>query len=132
MAYTQFPQLTAGSEARRAARDAMVEIIRGWAVVGRTDYYGELSRLMRESGFSVPPRGTLMSHLLKEVCLAEAARGVPVMLTAIVVNKRTERPSEQFEVLAKTEPFRRGEVPDWTWKTERDEVFKHYRQYGDH
>ncbi|WP_438319724.1 hypothetical protein ACSHWO_37430 (plasmid) [Streptomyces sp. HUAS TT3] len=38
----------------------------------------------------------------------------------------------QFEVLAKTEPFRRGDVPNWTWKTERDDVFKHYRQYGDH
>ncbi|MFB6824296.1 hypothetical protein ACFCXA_22205 [Streptomyces virginiae] len=114
MTETKFPKLTANSEARRAARDAMVEIIRGWATEGQTGYYGTLSALMRESGYSVPPRGPLMSALLKEACLAEADRGIPVMLTAIVVNKHTKRPSGQFEVLAKEERFRRGDLPNWT------------------
>jgi hypothetical protein len=63
-----------------------------------------------------------MRHLLE----AEADRGVPVMLTAIVVNKRSMRPSDQFEVLAKTAPFRRGDEPGWTSETEKDRVFAHY------
>jgi hypothetical protein len=67
-----------------------------------------------------------MSHLLEAACRVEADRGVPVMLTAIVVNKRTRRPSDQFQELAKTAPFRRGDVPGWTWETEKAAVFEHY------
>ncbi|MFE5586391.1 hypothetical protein [Kitasatospora sp. NPDC056531] len=48
------------------------------------------------------------------------------MLTAIVVNKQSKRPSDQFEALAKTAPFRRGDEPGWTWETERERVFAHY------
>ncbi|OEJ22647.1 hypothetical protein BGK67_33685 [Streptomyces subrutilus] len=116
------------SEAWCAARDAMVEIIKAWAAEGRTDCYGTLSSLLRESHFSVPPRGRLMSRLLKAACEVEADRRAPVMLTAIVVNKRTKQPSPQFEVLAKSEQFRRGDVQGWTWETERDAVFNHYRR----
>lgn len=105
----------------------MVEIIKGWATDGRPDTYGRLSEELRDAGYSVPPRGTLMSNLLEAACRVEAARDVPVMLTAIVVNKQSKRPSEQFEVLAKTEPFRRGDQPDWTWETEQKRVFAHYR-----
>ncbi len=105
----------------------MVEIIKGWAADGRTDYYGTLSESLRDAGFSVPPRGTLMSSLLEAACRVEADRGVPVMLTAIVVNKQHQRPSEQFEVLAKTAPFQRGDEPGWSWEAERDRVFAHYR-----
>ncbi|MEU6709714.1 hypothetical protein [Streptomyces wuyuanensis] len=128
MTETKFPRLTAGSDARRAARDVMVEIIRGWAAEGQAHSYSTLSALMKESGYSVPHRGPLMSALLEEACRAEAGRGIPVMLTAIVVNKHSRRPSGQFEVLAKEEPFRRGDLPDWTWKAEKDRVFDHYRQ----
>ncbi|MFK0258265.1 hypothetical protein [Streptomyces sp. NPDC090445] len=128
MTETKFPRLTADSDARRAARDVMVEIIRGWAAEGKTNTYGRLSALMKESGYSVPPRGTLMGALLKEACLAEADRGVPVMLTAIVVNDRSKRPSGQFEVFAKEAPFRRDDLPNWTWNAEKDRVFEHYRQ----
>ncbi|MFC6593419.1 hypothetical protein [Kitasatospora paranensis] len=127
MTDTQFPRLKHGSDAWLAARDSMVEIIKGWAADGRTDYYGTLSEALREAGFSVPPRGTLMSNLLEAVCRVEADRGAPVMLTAIVVNKRTKRPSGQFEVLAGTTPFRRGDEPGWTWETEKNRVFAHYR-----
>ncbi|MFD7169931.1 hypothetical protein [Streptomyces violascens] len=128
MADTQFPRLTYDSKAWLAARDRMVEIMKDWAIEGRTDYYSTLSGLLRESHFSVPPRGTLMSGLLAAACRVEASRGAPVMLTAIVVNKRTGRPSEQFQVLAADEPFLRGNVPDWTWETEKDAVFKHYNR----
>ncbi len=127
MADTHFPRLKHGSDAWYAARDNMVEIIKGWAIAGRTDYYGTLSDSLRDVGFSVPPRGKLMSDLLEAVCRVEADRGVPVMLTAIVVNKRHKRPSEQFEVLAKTAPFHREDEPDWTWETEKNRVFDHYR-----
>ncbi|MFE5717535.1 hypothetical protein [Streptomyces erythrochromogenes] len=48
------------------------------------------------------------------------------MLTAIVVNKRTGRPSDQFQVLAETEPFLRGAVPNWTWEKEKAAVFAYY------
>ncbi|MEU3315777.1 hypothetical protein ABZ743_24315 [Streptomyces sp. NPDC006662] len=128
MTEKKLPRLIAGSAARCAARDVMVEIIRGWAAEGRPDTYGRLSALMKESGYSVPPRGTLMGALLKEACLAEAGRGVPVMLTAIVVNGHSKRPSGQFEVFAKEAPFRRGDQPNWMWEAERDRVFAHYRQ----
>ncbi len=104
----------------------MVEIIKGWATEGRSDTYGKLSEELRDAGYSVPPRGTLMSNLLEAACRVEADRDVPVMLTAIVVNKQSKRPSDQFEVLAKTEPFRRGDQPDWTWETEQKRVFAHY------
>ncbi|MFE5586279.1 hypothetical protein [Kitasatospora sp. NPDC056531] len=67
-----------------------------------------------------------MSNLLEAACRVEADRGVPVMLTAIVVNKRSKRPSDQFEELAKTAPFRRGDEPGWTWETEKRRVFAHY------
>ncbi|WP_416876423.1 hypothetical protein [Kitasatospora sp. SC0581] len=127
MTDTQFPRLKHGSDAWCAARDSMVEIIKGWAADGRTDYYGTLSESLRDAGFSVPPRGTLMSSLLEAACRVEADRGVPVMLTAIVVNKQHQRPSEQFEVLAKTAPFQRGDEPGWSWEAERDRVFAHYR-----
>ncbi|MEU6865513.1 hypothetical protein ABZ924_19990 [Streptomyces sp. NPDC046876] len=126
MADTRFPRLGYGSEAWLAARDRMVEIIKDWAAEGRTGYYSTLSALLRESNFSVPPRGTLMSHLLEAACRVEADRGVPVMLTAIVVNKRTRRPSDQFQTLAEREPFRRGDVPGWTWEAEKAAVFAHY------
>lgn len=128
MTDAQFPRLAHGSQAWLAARDRMTEIIKGWATEGRTDFYGTLSALLRESRFSVPARGTLMSNLLEAVCRAEADRGVPVMLTAIVVNKRTREPSGQFHVLAMTDPFRRGDVPGWTWETEKAAVFEHYRR----
>ncbi|MEU4588477.1 hypothetical protein AB0F92_41630 [Kitasatospora aureofaciens] len=126
MTDTRFPRLSYGSEAWLAARDRMVEIVKDWAIKERTDFYSTLSALLRESHFSVPPRGTLMSHLLEAACRVEADRGVPVMLTAIVVNKRTRRPSDQFEALANTEPFRRGDVPGWTWETEKAAVFEYY------
>ncbi len=126
MTHTEFHRLRYGSEAWLAARDRMVEIIKGWATEERTDFYSTLSGLLRESYFSVPPRGTLMSQLLEAACRVEADRGAPVMLTAIVVNKRTGRPSDQFQVLAQTAPFRRGDVPGWTWEMEKDAVFAHY------
>ncbi|MEV7445717.1 hypothetical protein AB0O22_32050 [Streptomyces sp. NPDC091204] len=106
----------------------MVEIIKGWAAEPRIDFYSTLSSELRGVGFSVPPRGRLMSRLLKAACEVEADRGVSVMLTAIVVNKRTKQPSAEFEVLAKSDRFRRGDVPNWTWKTERDGVFNQYRR----
>lgn len=75
MTDTQFPRLRHGSEAWLAARDRMVEIIKDWATEERTDFYSTLSVLLRESHFSVPPRGTLMSHLLEAACRVEADRG---------------------------------------------------------
>ncbi len=126
MADTRFPRLRYNSEAWLAARDRMVEIIKDWAAEGRTDFYSTLSALLRESHFSVPPRGTLMSDLLAAACRVEEGRGAPVMLTAIVVNKRTGRPSDQFQALAETEPFLRGNVPNWTWEKEKAAVFAHY------
>ncbi|MFE5586278.1 hypothetical protein [Kitasatospora sp. NPDC056531] len=42
MTDTQFPRLKHGSDAWCAARDSMVDIIKGWATASRTDYYGTL------------------------------------------------------------------------------------------
>ncbi|MFF8787081.1 hypothetical protein [Streptomyces sp. NPDC015125] len=47
------------------------------------------------------------------------------MLSALVVNGSSKKPSGQFFELAVTE-FRRRE-PDWTWERERDAVFDRYR-----
>ncbi|MFD6249984.1 hypothetical protein [Streptomyces roseolus] len=45
------------------------------------------------------------------------------MLSALVVNKATQEPSDQFSALARTEPFARP--ADWTWQDEQQRVFTH-------
>lgn len=47
------------------------------------------------------------------------------MLSALVVNGSSRKPSDQFFELAVTE-FRRRD-PDWTWEWKRDAVFDRYR-----
>ncbi|MGW9032906.1 hypothetical protein ACWGQ5_55140 [Streptomyces sp. NPDC055722] len=46
------------------------------------------------------------------------------MLSALVVNRSSQRPSDRFFKLAVTEFHRRD--PGWTWERERDAVFDRY------
>ncbi|MGW2034166.1 hypothetical protein [Streptomyces sp. NPDC001811] len=106
-----------------AARDAIVEILRGWAREGRTDTYKMLSESLAPE-HRVHYRGRMMSLLLGDVCRLDST-GTDPMLTALVVSATSRKPSGQFFELAVTE-FRRRD-PDWTWESERNAVFDRYR-----
>ncbi|MEV7728688.1 hypothetical protein AB0P15_28670 [Streptomyces sp. NPDC087917] len=119
--------LARGSDRYDEARDAMMEIITRWAAARRTDNYKTLSEELADKGFAVPYFSKLMSELLESACREAHRLGSRAMLTAIVVNRATERPSPQFFNLAEQSPFRRQDRPAWTWETERDLVFDHAR-----
>ncbi|MBV9024264.1 MAG: hypothetical protein JO362_10845 [Streptomycetaceae bacterium] len=108
--------------------DAMIEVLKRWASEGRADCYSQLSAELETEGYRVYHRSTAMSFLLEDACRREHDHGVPVMLSAIVVNKQHRKPSGQFFELAKQDPFRRNTDPEWAWSTERDRVFAYYRQ----
>ncbi|NEB00351.1 hypothetical protein [Streptomyces sp. SID13726] len=110
-----------------AAVEAAVEVLRGRARQGRTITYGELSAELAERGFdSVPPYRGVMTYLLRDVCLHGNADGRDPMLSAIVVNKASREPSEQFSILARSLPFSRS--GDWSWRDEQERVFGRYRE----
>lgn len=92
----------------------LIEIIKRWAVAGKTDTYKALSEELDGVGYTVPYFSRLMSVLLESACREEARTGSSAMLTAIVVNKGTRAPSDQFGELAKTSPFHRDREPGWT------------------
>ncbi|MFJ8882706.1 hypothetical protein ACIRJR_04765 [Streptomyces sp. NPDC102402] len=117
--------LTRGSDRYNEARDAMMEIIMRWAAARRTDNYKTLSAELAAEGFAVPYFSKLMSELLESACREADRAGAPGMLTAIVVNNATSRPSQQFFTLAEQSPFRRQDRPGWEWEAERDIVFEH-------
>ncbi|WP_439948049.1 hypothetical protein [Streptomyces sp. BBFR109] len=106
-----------------AAREAMVEVLRGWARNGRTDTYKTLSEALAPE-HRVHYRGRMMSLLLADVCRQDSTGRDP-MLSTLVVNASSRKPSDQFFELAVTEFHRRD--PDWTWECERDAVFDRYR-----
>ncbi|MBY8886414.1 hypothetical protein K7472_16285 [Streptomyces sp. PTM05] len=105
-----------------AARDATVEILRGWAREGRTGTYKTLSETLAPE-HRVHYHGLMMSLLLADVCRQDSTGAAP-MLSALVVNGASRKPSGQFFELAVTEFHRRD--PDWTWERERDAVFERY------
>ncbi|MEV7243115.1 hypothetical protein AB0N92_17965 [Streptomyces sp. NPDC093248] len=105
-----------------AARDAMVEVLRAWAQEGRTDTYKALSEALAPK-HRVHYHGRMMSLLLADVCRQDSTGPEP-MLSALVVNGSSKRPSDQFFELAVTEFHRQD--PDWTWERERDSVFDRY------
>lgn len=117
--------LTRGSDQYNEARDAMMEIIKRWAAARRTDNYKALSAELADEGFAVPYFSKLMSELLESACREAHRSGAPGMLTAIVVNKTTGRPSPQFFNLAEQSPFCSQDRPGWNWEAERDLVFEH-------
>lgn len=106
-----------------AARGAMVAILKGWAREGRTDTYKALSEAVAPE-HRVHYHGRMMSLLLADVCRRDSTGPEP-MLSALVVNGSSRKPSDQFFELAVTEFHRRD--PDWTWEWERDAVFDRYR-----
>ncbi|MFD3652827.1 hypothetical protein [Streptomyces sp. NPDC058620] len=106
-----------------AARDAMVAILKGWAREGRTDTYKALSEAVAPE-HRVHYHSRMMSLLLADVCRRDSTGPEP-MLSALVVNGSSRKPSDQFFELAVTEFHRRD--PDWTWERERDAVFDRYR-----
>ncbi|MEV5255954.1 hypothetical protein AB0K98_29870 [Streptomyces werraensis] len=106
-----------------AARDAMVEVLRGWARGNRTDTYKALSEAVAPE-HRVHYHGRMMSLLLADVCRLDS-NGPEPMLSALVVNGSSRKPSNQFFELAVTEFYRRD--PDWTWEQERDAVLARYR-----
>ncbi|TKA08503.1 hypothetical protein [Actinacidiphila oryziradicis] len=118
---TKRPRLRRHSPPYNAALDAMVEVLKHWAAEGRVDCYSELSSDLAVEGHRVYHHSTAMSFLLEYACRREHHDGSPVMLSAIVVNKRQLKPSGQFFELAKTYPFQRGTDPEWSWETERDQ-----------
>ncbi|MEU7062081.1 hypothetical protein [Streptomyces sp. NPDC046197] len=67
--------------------------------------------------------GRMMSLLLADVCRLD--KNGP-MLSAIVVNGQSKKPSGQFFELAVTEFNRRD--PHWTWQQERDAVLARYSE----
>lgn len=79
----------------------------------------------REQLFQIQPqhRRDSMSLLLADVCRRDSTGPEP-MLSALVVNGSSRKPSDQFFELAVTEFHRRD--PDWTWEWERDAVFDRY------
>lgn len=48
------------------------------------------------------------------------------MLSAIVVNKASREPSEQFSILARSVLFSR--TAEWSWRDEQQTVFAQYRE----
>ena len=122
------PRLRRGSPPYNAALDAMVEVLKRWASEGRADCYSQLSAELETEGHRVYHHSPAMSFLLEDACRREHNHGAPVMLSAIVVNKRRGEPSNQFFELAKQDPFRRDADPEWAWSTERDRVFAYYCQ----
>ncbi|TJZ99045.1 hypothetical protein [Actinacidiphila oryziradicis] len=106
-----------------AALDAMVLILQRWAQEGRTDgWYSALSAELKADDHPVHHRGRTMSELLEDACRRGNGSGQEPMLSAIVINKHSKKPSGQFFELAKGHPFYRTD-PDWTWVDERDRVF---------
>ncbi|MGA5320170.1 hypothetical protein ACPCIU_06980 [Streptomyces seoulensis] len=105
-----------------AARDAMVAVLREWAREGRTDTYKALSEAVAPE-HQVHYHGRMMSLLLADVCRRDSTGREP-MLSALVVNRSSQKPSDQFFELAVTEFHRRD--PGWTWERERDAVFDRY------
>ncbi|MEU7083784.1 hypothetical protein [Streptomyces achromogenes] len=109
-----------------AALEAAVGILRARARQGRTITYGELSAELAAQGFdSIPPHRGVMTYLLKDVCLHHNEDGRAPMLSAIVVNKASGEPSDQFASLARSLPFSRS--GDWTWRDEQQRVFAQHR-----
>lgn len=109
-----------------AAVEAAVEILRKRAQQGQTITYGELSAELAAQGFdSIPPYRGVMPYLLKDVCLHRNEDGRAPMLSAIVVNKASREPSDQFSGLARNLPFSRP--TNWSWQDEQQQVFAQHR-----
>ncbi|MFE2701071.1 hypothetical protein ACFXI6_11770 [Streptomyces mirabilis] len=106
-----------------AALEAMVGVLKGWARAGRTDTYKELSKALAPE-HRVHYHGRMISLLLADVCRRDSTGPEP-MLSALVINRSSQKPSDQFFELAVTE-FRRRD-PGWTWEREREAVFDRYR-----
>ncbi|MEV5463129.1 hypothetical protein [Streptomyces sp. NPDC002788] len=110
-----------------AAVEAAVEILRKRAQQGLTVTYGELSAELAAQGFdSIPPHRGVMTYLLKDVCLHRNEDGRAPMLSAIVVNKASREPSDQFADLARSMPFSRP--ANWSWQDEQQQVFAQHRE----
>ncbi|CAL9315245.1 hypothetical protein ABZ568_19345 [Streptomyces olindensis] len=110
-----------------AAVEAAVEILRKRARQGQTITYGELSAELAAQGFdSIPPHRGVMAYLLKAVCLHHNEDGRAPMLSAIVVNKASREPSDQFSALARSLPFSRP--ANWNWQDEQKQVFAQHRE----
>lgn len=109
-----------------AAVEAAVDILRNRAQQGQTITYGELSAELAAQGFdSIPPHRGVMTYLLKDVCLHRNDDGRKPMLSAIVVNKASREPSDQFSGLARSLPFSR--LTTWDWRDEQQQVFAQHR-----
>ncbi|WP_329129138.1 hypothetical protein OG727_32245 [Streptomyces caniferus] len=106
-----------------AALEAMVGVLKRWAREGRTDTYKSLSTAVAPE-HRVHYHGRMMSLLLADICRRDSTGPEP-MLSALVVNGSSQKPSDQFSELAVSE-FRRRD-PDWSWERERDAVFARYR-----
>ncbi|WP_255953349.1 hypothetical protein [Streptomyces odontomachi] len=110
-----------------AAVEAAVEILQERARQGKTITYGELSTELAAQGFdSIPPHRGVMTYLLKDVCLHHNEAGRAPMLSAIVVNKASREPSDQFSGLARSLPFSRP--ANWSWRDEQQQVFAQHRE----
>ncbi|MDN3055738.1 hypothetical protein PH213_14530 [Streptomyces sp. SRF1] len=110
-----------------AAVDAAVEILQKRARQGETITYGDLSAELAMQGFdSIPAHRGVMTYLLKDACLHSNKDGRSPMLSAIVVNKATQEPSDQFSILARGIPFSRP--ANWSWRDEQQNVFTQYRE----
>jgi hypothetical protein len=109
------------------AVESAVEILRKRARQGQTITYGELSAELTAHGFdTIPPHRGVMTYLLKDVCLHRNEDGRAPMLSAIVVNKASQEPSEQFSGLARSLPFSRP--ANWSWRDEQQQVFAQHRE----
>ena len=108
-----------------AAVEVAVEILRKRARKEQIITYGELSAELTAQGIdSIPPHRGVMAYLLKDVCLYRNEDGRAPMLSAIVVNKASREPSEQFSNLAQGLPFSRP--ANWSWRDEQQKVFAQY------
>lgn len=107
-----------------AALEAMLGVLRGWAREEQVDTYKALSEALAPD-HRVHYHGRMMSLLLADTCRQDSTGREP-MLSALVVNGSTGKPSGQFFELAVTEFHRRD--ADWTWERERDAVFDRYRE----
>ncbi|MEU7722701.1 hypothetical protein [Streptomyces tibetensis] len=110
-----------------AAVETAVEILRERARQRQTITYGDLSAELAARGFeSIPPHRGVMTYLLRDVCFYGNKDGRAPMLSAIVVNKASGEPSDQFSSLARNLPF---SLPvNWSWRDEQQKVFTDYRE----
>ncbi len=115
-----------GDEEYEAALSAMEQILLGWvARPFRPLYYSHLSELLAGQGHNVPAHDGPMPYLLED-CTRLHSDGAKPMLSAVVVLKGRDRPSNGFFTLARQQPFLREGDDEKLWIAELEHLEREY------